>query len=162
MAQQFKKIVLSIDGGGIRGIIPAIVLNYIEERTGKWISDMFDLIAGTSTGGILALGLTKRNVDFSINHELAQVVAVSVYRDRNKDGFRRGDAIDIGLFGINQHWGYDIAVVDNASAGCLVGQSQSSHTDFMTLVKQDRRYQLNNQYRFMTTIIAGDDLAAMV
>jgi patatin-like phospholipase/acyl hydrolase len=51
--------VLSIDGGGIRGIIPAMVLAEIESRTGRRIAEMFDLVAGTSTGGILALGLTK-------------------------------------------------------------------------------------------------------
>ena len=51
--------VLSIDGGGIRGIIPAMVLAEIERRTGKTTSELFDLVAGTSTGGILALGLTK-------------------------------------------------------------------------------------------------------
>jgi uncharacterized protein len=55
VADVFK--VLSIDGGGIRGIIPAMVLAEIEERTGKSIAETFDLIAGTSTGGILALGL---------------------------------------------------------------------------------------------------------
>jgi patatin-like phospholipase/acyl hydrolase len=55
VADVFK--VLSIDGGGIRGIIPAMVLAEIEERSGKPIAETFDLIAGTSTGGILALGL---------------------------------------------------------------------------------------------------------
>ena len=53
--------ILSIDGGGIRGIIPAMILAEIEEQTGKRITDLFDLIAGTSTGGILALGLTVPN-----------------------------------------------------------------------------------------------------
>ena len=51
--------VLSIDGGGIRGLIPAMVLTEIERRTGKRIAELFDVIAGTSTGGILALALTK-------------------------------------------------------------------------------------------------------
>ena len=55
--------VLSIDGGGIRGIIPAMVLAEIERRTEKRIAEMFDLVAGTSTGGILALGLTKPGQD---------------------------------------------------------------------------------------------------
>jgi patatin-like phospholipase/acyl hydrolase len=59
MAYKFK--VLSIDGGGIRGIIPAKILAEIEKRTNKRIFELFDLIAGTSTGGILALGLTKPN-----------------------------------------------------------------------------------------------------
>jgi uncharacterized protein len=58
-----SRAILSIDGGGIRGIIPAIVLNHIEQETGKPIADLFDVIAGTSTGGILALGLTKPGRD---------------------------------------------------------------------------------------------------
>ncbi|MGI8632221.1 MAG: CBASS cGAMP-activated phospholipase [Solirubrobacterales bacterium] len=52
--------VLSIDGGGIRGLIPALVLAEIEDRTGRPIAELFDLVAGTSTGGILAAGLTRR------------------------------------------------------------------------------------------------------
>jgi len=50
--------VLSIDGGGIRGLIPAVVLAEIEARTGRRIAELFDLVAGTSTGGILACALT--------------------------------------------------------------------------------------------------------
>ncbi len=53
--------ILSIDGGGIRGIIPAAFLTTFEKRTGKPICELFDLIAGTSTGGILAASLTVPN-----------------------------------------------------------------------------------------------------
>lgn len=51
--------ILSIDGGGIRGIFPAAVLAGLEEHLGGThsIAAYFDLITGTSTGGILALGL---------------------------------------------------------------------------------------------------------
>jgi patatin-like phospholipase/acyl hydrolase len=55
--------VLSIDGGGIRGLIPALVLAEIERRTGRRTAEMFDLIAGTSTGGILASALGRRGDD---------------------------------------------------------------------------------------------------
>lgn len=48
--------VLAIDGGGIRGIIAARFLQEIEERTGKPLAELFDLIGGTSTGSILAAG----------------------------------------------------------------------------------------------------------
>ena len=51
--------VLSIDGGGIRGIIPALVIAYLEKQTGRPAAELFDLIVGTSTGGILALGLAQ-------------------------------------------------------------------------------------------------------
>ena len=51
--------ILSLDGGGIKGIFPAGVLAYLEENylDGQPIGDYFDLISGTSTGGIIALGL---------------------------------------------------------------------------------------------------------
>ena len=58
MAEQCYRV-LALDGGGIRGLIPAEVLKEIETHMNRPISDMFDLVAGTSTGGILALGLTK-------------------------------------------------------------------------------------------------------
>jgi patatin-like phospholipase/acyl hydrolase len=49
--------VLAIDGGGIRGLIPALVLAELERRPGRRTFQLFDLIAGTSTGGILACAL---------------------------------------------------------------------------------------------------------
>ena len=55
--------VLCIDGGGIRGLIPALVLAEIEQRTGRRIAELVDLVAGTSTGGILACGLTRPGPD---------------------------------------------------------------------------------------------------
>lgn len=51
------KRILAIDGGGIKGVFAASLLASVEEATGRNISDYFDLIVGTSTGGILALGL---------------------------------------------------------------------------------------------------------
>jgi uncharacterized protein len=53
-----KYSVLALDGGGIRGVIPARVLQALEDRLGRPVCELFDLVAGTSTGGILALGLT--------------------------------------------------------------------------------------------------------
>ncbi|MDE0312846.1 MAG: CBASS cGAMP-activated phospholipase [Caldilineaceae bacterium] len=55
--QEFR--ILSIDGGGIKGIFPAAFLAGLEKRylEGASVAQYFDLIAGTSTGGIIALGL---------------------------------------------------------------------------------------------------------
>lgn len=49
--------ILSIDGGGIKGLIPATLLSEIRNRINGPIWSYFDLICGTSTGGIIALGL---------------------------------------------------------------------------------------------------------
>ncbi|KAJ9550664.1 hypothetical protein OSB04_014709 [Centaurea solstitialis] len=59
--------VLSIDGGGIRGLIPAIILEFLERQLQKIdgedarIADYFDIIAGTSTGGLITSMLAAPN-----------------------------------------------------------------------------------------------------
>ena len=81
------KKILSIDGGGIRGLIPALVLAEIEKKTGKPISKCFDLIAGTSTGGILALGLSKP--DENGLPEFSAKDLSHIYKNRGKEIFNR-------------------------------------------------------------------------
>ena len=49
---------LSIDGGGMRGIIPAQIIEYFSEECKLEPYQMFDVIGGTSIGGILALGIS--------------------------------------------------------------------------------------------------------
>ena len=65
-SNEFK--ILSIDGGGIKGLYSAVVLSEIEKKNGC-LAEHFDLICGTSTGGIIALALAagkscKEIVDF--------------------------------------------------------------------------------------------------
>ncbi|XP_044437256.1 patatin-like protein 2 [Triticum aestivum] len=61
--------VLSIDGGGVRGIIPGTILAFLEEKLQEFdgpdarISDYFDVMAGTSTGGLVTAMLTAPNAD---------------------------------------------------------------------------------------------------
>lgn len=66
--------VLAIDGGGIRGMIPAVVLAELERRAQRPIAELFDLIAGTSTGGILAAALTVPGDDGKPRLSAAEVV----------------------------------------------------------------------------------------
>ncbi len=51
------KRILSIDGGGVRGIIPAILLAELERQTGRPARESFDFVAGTSTGAALTAGI---------------------------------------------------------------------------------------------------------
>ncbi|HEY9048883.1 MAG TPA: patatin-like phospholipase family protein [Ohtaekwangia sp.] len=53
--------ILSIDGGGLRGIVPVRILQKIESITQKKIQDTFDMMAGTSTGGLLVSCMTLRD-----------------------------------------------------------------------------------------------------
>lgn len=75
MAKTNKKSIyriLSIDGGGTRGILPAVILDCIHKDFGKTPADLFDMYAGTSTGGIICLGLAaglepEKLVDLYLN-----------------------------------------------------------------------------------------------
>jgi hypothetical protein len=64
------------------------------------------------------------------------------------------------MFGINQHWGYDLPPdnVSNASAGCLVGRTKTGHRAYMQRVKSDARFAVSHSYRFQTTILAAADV----
>jgi len=77
--------VLSIDGGGIRGVIPAVLLQHLEEKVGKPIAEMFDLVVGTSTGGILACGLT---VPASANAKQPKFTAADMLKLYERDGHK--------------------------------------------------------------------------
>jgi predicted acylesterase/phospholipase RssA len=75
-----RRRILSIDGGGIRGLIPAVLLESLEAATGKPARESFDFVAGTSTGAILAGGVAA---GFS-GEQLA-----SLYRRRGPELFRQ-------------------------------------------------------------------------
>ena len=79
--------ILAIDGGGIRGMIPAIVLAEIERRTGRRTAELFDLIAGTSTGGILACGLTRPGADGTPAFTAADLIGL--YESEGPEIFER-------------------------------------------------------------------------
>lgn len=52
-------VVISIDGGGIRGYVPALILEKLEEELGHvHLREAVDMFAGTSTGGIISIALS--------------------------------------------------------------------------------------------------------
>ena len=55
--RRFGSRILCLDGGGVRGLVQIEILRQIEKKTGKKITELFDWIVGTSTGGIIALAL---------------------------------------------------------------------------------------------------------
>jgi len=77
--------ILSIDGGGIRGLIAVRMLKVIEEIAQKPVTELFDLIAGTSTGGLIAAGLTVRDDN---NNQMYSVQDIEdIYWNRAKEIF---------------------------------------------------------------------------
>lgn len=78
--------ILSMDGGGICGILPASVLAELEHRflEGKSIGPCFDMVGGTPTGGIIALGLGCGMTSAQIR---------DVYVQRGEAIFRRGNRL---------------------------------------------------------------------
>ena len=75
-----KKMVLSCDGGGIRGIIIARCLEKLERLEGRPCNEIFSLMAGTSTGAIIAGALAKGVKASDL---------VDIYLTRGKEIFRK-------------------------------------------------------------------------
>lgn len=77
--------ILSLDGGGVRGVFSAALLAELEENLPSSIGAYFDLIAGTSTGGIMALGLSAGKSAREMRN-LYQDNASSIFVDRSQPG----------------------------------------------------------------------------
>jgi uncharacterized protein len=99
--------ILAIDGGGIRGIIPALVLAEIERRSGRRTFELFDLIAGTSTGGILACALCAPE-------PLPAEKLVALYEEEGPEIFSRSVFQEIRSAGGLADEKYDSAALDRA------------------------------------------------
>jgi uncharacterized protein len=83
---------LSIDGGGIRGIIPAMVLAaLLKDRNAQ---DVFHLIAGTSTGGIIASGLAKPN-------PMTLTEITNLYVEHGAEIFNPTTGLPVGFWGLS-------------------------------------------------------------
>lgn len=98
----------------------------------------------------------------SAHEALVQTAPIRVFRDLNADFERTGDEVFTGLFGVNQHWGFDLPRSDigRASAGCLVGRTKAGHRAFMALCKADPRYAASHGYRFVTAALNAADVPA--
>lgn len=87
LAEENKPIrILSIDGGGVRGVIPAVLLHDLEMQLQKPVIEIFDMITGSSVGGIIALGLTAPNIDNKPLHSALDVA--NFFIDHRKDIFK--------------------------------------------------------------------------
>ncbi|HFS67513.1 MAG TPA: patatin [Bacteroidetes bacterium] len=87
MAKKFR--ILTLDGGGIRGLYSAQMLKNIEEKCGVDFYNDFDLIVGTSTGSILAGAIVQK---------IGLDKVVSLYQDEGKNIFKKRWYAKIGLF----------------------------------------------------------------
>jgi uncharacterized protein len=84
--------VLSIDGGGIRGILPAMILGALVDRLGGGdLASHFDLIAGTSTGGIIAVGI---GTACNNGRPYSPAALVNMYVSNGPDIFKQGPFTD--------------------------------------------------------------------
>lgn len=88
-----KKVsILSLDGGGIRGIISCIILKYIEEQIQKYdhrdakLGDYFDMIAGSSTGGIITSILLYPSENGKAKYSIQK--GLELYSEKGDDIFQ--------------------------------------------------------------------------
>ncbi|KAJ6801064.1 phospholipase A I [Iris pallida] len=73
--------ILSMDGGGMKGLATVQMLKQIEQGTGKRIHELFDLICGTSTGGMLAIALTIKQMSLDQCEEIYKKLGKLVFAE---------------------------------------------------------------------------------
>ena len=108
--------VLAIDGGGIRGVIPATALGEVERITRRPVRETFDYIVGTSTGGLLALSLARKNA-------LSADAMWNVYQEFGPQIFRRGFRWSLLSMGQLNGPKFDVAALKRCAAACLGSSS---------------------------------------
>ena len=80
--------VISIDGGGVRGIIPSVILDHIETEYSLSIRSTFHLIGGTSAGGLIALYLTRTDNSLEQSKEMFMQLSSHVFQGSKLALFR--------------------------------------------------------------------------
>jgi hypothetical protein len=141
--------ILAIDGGGMRGLFPAGILARFEETYGLKVADCFDLIVGTSTGGIIALGLGKG---------LSPTEIEAFYLDRGPRIFAGADSVLRSIAHMAQAK-YDSAPLQRELQECfgetLLGESHKRlvitsydmENDDVRLIKTAHHLRLRNDYK---------------
>ena len=155
-----------------------ILLSFDEARAPYFVNSRFPMSATTEPGdkytyspmndkGAFRIAFGEHKSAWYIDTHgrdahsaLRQIGPITGHRDKNKDFSRTGDALDTGLFAVNQHGPYTYnGRVGISSAGCLVAERMDDHLEFMRLLKLDPRYLRDRNFRFGTIIIDGDDFA---
>ncbi len=154
--------ILAIDGGGVRGAFAAQILKRIKEKLGKDISKEFDIIAGTSTGAIVAAGMA---IDYPPQKML------NLYRVGGKKIFRQSYS---GFLNLN-NWKalfrskYEIASLKEALqemyGDILLSQAKTdliilasdiiSGNPFIFKSKHEQYFALNNDIKLVDAVLAS-------
>lgn len=93
-----KTIILAVDGGGIKGVIPAYILSQLEKGLNKHCYQLFDMVGGTSTGGIIACALTSPIITNNNQPMTAQQV-LGMYSTKGSQIFvSQGSGDDYALY----------------------------------------------------------------
>jgi len=115
--------ILSLSGGGFLGLYQVVVLCELEEKVGKPIAQCFDLLAGTSIGGIVALSLALEIPAITILSAFEKH-GQNIFSDRSIPHSTLGKIIDLGRALVNPKYKHDgllNALCDFIDPSALIG-----------------------------------------
>ncbi|PKU69488.1 Patatin-2-Kuras 1 [Dendrobium catenatum] len=143
--------VLSIDGGGVRGIIPGIILAFLESKLQELdgeearLADYFDVIAGTSTGGLVTTMLTAPN---KMEYSKFLVLSVGTGSAKAEENYNAKDAAKWGVL----RWLYNnggTPIID------IYSQASADMVDIMTCILFKTLHSENNYLRIQDDTLMG-------
>jgi len=126
-------VILSIDGGGVRGIVPALILQAIERKlpTNSHLTKYFHIMSGTSTGALICLLLNKTHDEERNVYHMMDIIRI--YKTLSKEVFTRSVwqwiSSGAGLFAAK----YDAKSFENYLLNYL-GHTKISETPIFVLV----------------------------
>lgn len=134
--QQRTFKILSIDGGGIKGLYSATILKKFEEKFGCLTSDHFDMICGTSTGGLIALAISLK-IPASEICTFYEVKGPEIFPKQSKleaffkQTFYKGKFNDTGLRNALESIFLDKKIGDSNNLLCIPSYSITEHKPYV-------------------------------
>lgn len=114
------KKILSIKGGGIRGIIPCVCLAAIEKQTGKLTRELFDYVGGTSTGALLTAAIAAG---------IPAADSLKVYTDQGPKIFSPTNSVQRDALLVTRGYQFDNAVLRKALGDTLGANANMTFND---------------------------------
>lgn len=161
------RYILTIDGGGMRGLIPAYIIKKMEEKLTSFGDNRpfyshFDLISGTSTGGLIALALTSDPLSTSFPIDKGEKIHVIKQEERRKHFFLK-ETISTDLGYIPRLAKPDDILSLYETNGPLIFKPKSDNLGFLNILNKvknllDEKYDSYNYEDYISTLFGNGEL----
>lgn len=133
-----KRVILSIDGGGIRGLLPIVILKKLNELMKKQLQSKIDLYAGTSTGSLIGGALMLKT---PIGHMYSITDILNLYSNRSSGIFIRNEEINQNPLKLIMEKTFQNIEVKDQNHDFYFTTEDNQNSSLHTITNKDQNYQ---------------------